>query len=87
MSSAPSWRSCRALGMWLAAKSERNVQVTEPELAIGASRQVVGGDRLLKAAQDYAVPDSCTLGTAACVQWLNAGMKSGEVDSCNTFAR
>ena len=35
-----------------------------------------------------AVPDSFTHGTAAQrVQWLNAGLKSGAVDSCSAFAR
>ncbi len=50
--------------------------------------QAIGDDRLQKAAQGYAVPDSFTHGTAAQrVQWLETGLKSGQIDSCNTFAQ
>jgi uncharacterized protein len=76
-------------GVW-AANAERTYQFLEPgDVATAvATAQAIGDDRLQKAAQGYAVPDSFTHGTAAQrVQWLNAGMKSGEVDSCNTFAR
>ncbi|MGH6838269.1 MAG: KPN_02809 family neutral zinc metallopeptidase [Methylocella sp.] len=76
-------------GVW-AANAERKYQFLEAgdiETAV-ATAQAIGDDRLQKAAQGFAVPDSFTHGTAAQrVQWLNAGMKSGNVDSCNTFAR
>jgi uncharacterized protein len=76
-------------GVW-AANAERKYQFLEAgdlETAV-ATAQAIGDDRLQKAARGYAVPDSFTHGTAAQrVQWLNAGLKSGEVDSCNTFAR
>ncbi len=76
-------------GVW-AANAERNYQFLEAgdlETAV-ATAQAIGDDRLQKSAQGYAVPDSFTHGTAAQrVQWLNAGLKSGEVDTCNTFAR
>ncbi|MGH6819384.1 MAG: KPN_02809 family neutral zinc metallopeptidase [Methylocella sp.] len=76
-------------GVW-AANQERNHQFLQPgdlESAV-ATAQAIGDDRLQKAAQGYAVPDSFTHGTAAQrVQWLNTGLKSGEVDTCNTFAR
>jgi hypothetical protein len=53
-----------------------------------ATAQAIGDDRLQKAAQGYAVPDSFTHGTAAQrVQWLETGLKSGQIDSCNTFAQ
>jgi uncharacterized protein len=76
-------------GVW-AANAERTYQFLEPgDVATAvATAQAIGDDRLQQAAQGYAVPDSFTHGTAAQrVQWLNAGLKSGEVDSCNTFAR
>jgi uncharacterized protein len=76
-------------GVW-AANAERKYQFLEAgdlETAV-ATAQAIGDDRLQKAARGYAVPDSFTHGTAAQrVQWLNAGLKSGEVDTCNTFAR
>jgi uncharacterized protein len=53
-----------------------------------ATAQAIGDDRLQKAAQGYSVPDSFTHGTAAeRVQWLETGLKSGQIDSCNTFAQ
>jgi predicted metalloprotease len=76
-------------GVW-AANAERKYQFLQPgdlESAVNTA-QAIGDDRLQKSSQGYAVPDSFTHGTAAQrVQWLNAGLKSGEVDSCNTFAR
>jgi uncharacterized protein len=76
-------------GVW-AANAERKYQFLEAgdlETAV-ATAQAIGDDRLQQSAQGFAVPDSFTHGTAAQrVQWLNAGLKSGEIDSCNTFAR
>jgi predicted metalloprotease len=76
-------------GVW-AANAERKYQFLEAgdlETAV-ATAQAIGDDRLQKSARGYAVPDSFTHGTAAQrVQWLNVGLKSGEVDTCNTFAR
>jgi len=51
-----------------------------------ATAQAIGDDRLQTAARGYAVPDSFTHGSAAMrQQWLTTGLKSGQVDSCNTF--
>jgi uncharacterized protein len=76
-------------GVW-AANAERKYQFLEAgdlQTAV-ATAQAIGDDRLQQASQGFAVPDSFTHGTAAQrVQWLNAGLKSGQVDSCNTFAR
>jgi predicted metalloprotease len=53
-----------------------------------ATAQAIGDDRLQTAARGYAVPDSFTHGSSAMrQQWLTTGLKSGQVDSCNTFAR
>ena len=53
-----------------------------------ATAQAIGDDRLQKATRGYAVPDSFTHGTAAQrVQWLETGLKSGQIDACNTFAQ
>ncbi len=76
-------------GVW-AANQEQKQHFIEPgdvELAV-ATAQAIGDDRLQKASRGMAVPDSFTHGSSAQrVQWLSTGLKSGEIDSCNTFAR
>ncbi|WP_026606229.1 KPN_02809 family neutral zinc metallopeptidase [Methylocapsa acidiphila] len=76
-------------GVW-AANANRKYQILEPgdvEKAV-ATAQAIGDDQLQKASRGYVVPDSFTHGSSAQrQQWLNAGLKSGEVDSCNTFAQ
>jgi predicted metalloprotease len=48
----------------------------------------IGDDRLQQASRGYAVPDSFTHGSSQQrQQWLTRGLKSGKVDSCNTFAQ
>lgn len=76
-------------GVW-AANAQRKFQILQPGDIDQAVRtaQAIGDDRLQRRAQGYVVPDSFTHGSAAQrEQWLNAGLKSGEVDACNTFAR
>jgi uncharacterized protein len=74
-------------GVW-AANQEQKQHFLEPgdvESAV-TTAQAIGDDRLQKMSQGVAVPDSFTHGSSAQrVQWLNTGLKSGEVDSCNTF--
>ena len=76
-------------GVW-AANADRKWQVLEQgdvEKAISTAT-AIGDDRLQKAARGQVVPDSFTHGSSAQrVQWLQTGLKSGQVDSCNTFAR
>ncbi len=51
-----------------------------------ATAQAIGDDRLQRASQGRVVPDSFTHGSAVQRQkWLTTGLKSGQVDSCNTF--
>ncbi len=46
----------------------------------------VGDDTLQKQERGYVVPDSFTHGSAAQRQrWFNAGFKSGQITSCDTF--
>ena len=53
-----------------------------------AAATAIGDDRLQKASRGTVVPDSFTHGSSADrVKWLQTGLKSGQVDSCNTFAR
>lgn len=76
-------------GVW-AANQEQKQHFLEPgdlESAV-ATAQAIGDDRLQKASRGMAVPDSFTHGSSAQrVQWLTTGLKSGQVDSCNTFAQ
>ena len=76
-------------GVW-AANAHRKFQILQPgdlEKAI-ATAQAIGDDRLQKSAQGYVVPDSFTHGSSAQrQQWFSTGLRTGEIDSCNTFAR
>ncbi len=48
---------------------------------------MIGDDRLQKEARGYAVPDSFTHGSSAQrVRWFSRGLRSGDIDQCNTFA-
>jgi predicted metalloprotease len=75
-------------GVW-AAHADKNWRILEPgdvEKAIRTA-QAIGDDRLQRSAQGYAVPDSFTHGSSAQrAEWLQKGLKSGQVDSCNTFS-
>src|SRR5271168_3754289 len=72
-------------GVW-AANAQSKFHVVEAgdvEKAINAA-QAIGDDRLQQASRGYAVPDSFTHGSSAQrAQWLNIGLKSGQIDSCN----
>jgi len=76
-------------GVW-AANANQKWKLIEPgdvDKAI-ATAQAIGDDRLQTAARGYAVPDSFTHGSSAMrAKWLNAGLASGQIDSCNTFAQ
>jgi len=52
-----------------------------------ATAAAIGDDRLQTAARGYAVPDSFTHGSSIQRQkWLTAGLQSGQISACNTFA-
>jgi uncharacterized protein len=76
-------------GVW-AANADRKWQILEQgdlEKAINTA-QAIGDDRLQQQSRGSVVPDSFTHGSSAQrVQWLQRGLKSGQIDSCNTFAR
>jgi predicted metalloprotease len=75
-------------GVW-AANADKKWQILEQgdiEKAI-ATASAIGDDRLQKASRGYAVPDSFTHGSSAQrVAWFQKGLKTGQVDACNTFA-
>jgi hypothetical protein len=74
-------------GVW-AYNANQQYRILDPgdvEKAM-ATAQAIGDDRLQTAARGYAVPDSFTHGSSAMRQkWLQAGLDSGQIDSCNTF--
>jgi len=74
-------------GVW-AANANEKWKILDPgdvEKAV-ATAEAIGDDRLQTAAQGYAVPDSFTHGSSAMrVKWLETGLNSGRVDSCDTF--
>jgi predicted metalloprotease len=77
-------------GVW-AANAEKRWHFLEQgdvEKAINTA-QAIGDDRLQQASgRGSVVPDSFTHGSSQQrVQWLQRGLQSGQVDSCNTFAR
>ena len=76
-------------GVW-AANADKKWQILKKgdiEKAINTA-QAIGDDRLQQSARGYAVPDSFTHGSSAQrVEWLQRGLQSGRIDSCNTFAR
>jgi predicted metalloprotease len=76
-------------GVW-AANADRKWKILEQgdiEKAINTA-QAIGDDRLQQSSRGGVVPDSFTHGSSAQrVQWLQRGLKSGQIDSCNTFAR
>ena len=75
-------------GVW-AANANTDLKLTQADIQQAISTaQAIGDDTLQTAARGYAVPDSFTHGSSAQrVQWLTTGLKSGQVDACNTFAR
>ncbi len=76
-------------GVW-AANADQKYHILEQgdvDKALSTAA-AIGDDRLQKASRGYAVPDSFTHGTSQQRQkWLSAGLRSGKVDSCDTFAR
>ncbi len=76
-------------GVW-AANANQKWKILEQgdvEKAI-ATAQAIGDDRLQTAARGYAVPDSFTHGSSAeRAKWLTTGLKSGNIDSCDTFSQ
>ncbi|RBP18081.1 hypothetical protein DFR50_10123 [Roseiarcus fermentans] len=76
-------------GVWAANANQKwNIlQQGDVEKAI-ATAQAIGDDRLQTAARGYAVPDSFTHGSSAQrAKWLMAGLKSGQISSCDTFSQ
>jgi len=76
-------------GVWAAHANKKWNLIDDNDIQRAlATAQAIGDDRLQTAARGYAVPDSFTHGSSAMRQkWLTAGLRSGQIDSCNTFAQ
>ncbi len=74
-------------GVWAYHANER-FRILEPgdvEEALNAAT-AIGDDRLQKQALGFAIPDSFTHGSSAQrVDWFTRGLKSGNMQLCNTF--
>ena len=71
-----------------AKRTDQTKHFLEPGDVEGAltAAAAIGDDTLQKQAQGYAVPDSFTHGTSAQrVQWLQKGLATGDLKSCDTF--
>jgi uncharacterized protein len=75
-------------GVW-ANRAERSRQILEQgdiEEALNAASSI-GDDRLQREARGYVVPESFTHGSSAQrVRWFKQGIKTGDLEQCNTFA-
>jgi predicted metalloprotease len=74
-------------GVWAyhADKERQVIEAGDIEEATNAAAKI-GDDALQKQSQGYVVPDSFTHGTSAQrVKWFDAGLASGDIDSCDTF--
>lgn len=75
-------------GIW-ANGTQKRLQWQQPgdvESALNAASEI-GDDTLQQQGQGRVVPDSFTHGTSAQrVKWFKAGLNSGDMDQCNTFA-
>ncbi len=76
-------------GVW-AANSDKKDHFLQPgdvEKAINTAR-AIGDDTLQKQSKGYAMPDSFTHGSSAQrTQWLQTGLRTGQINACNTFAQ
>ena len=81
-------------GVWANVENQRLAREGKPAFiepgdveAALRTAAAIGDDTLQKRSQGYAVPDSFTHGSSAQRQkWLTAGLKSGDINSCDTFS-
>ncbi len=74
-------------GVWAFHSNQRwkSLEEGDVEEAMNAAA-AIGDDRLQKQSQGYVVPDSFTHGSSAQrTRWFMQGLKSGQVQSCDTF--
>jgi uncharacterized protein len=74
-------------GVWAnhAQEKWRLIEPGDVESALKTA-SAIGDDRLQRQTQGYVVPDAFTHGSSAQrTRWFTAGLKSGDVSSCDTF--
>jgi hypothetical protein len=74
-------------GVW-ANRSQQRWKFLDPGDVEAALRtaSAIGDDRLQRRSQGYVVPDAFTHGSSQQrMRWFSAGLKSGDVASCDTF--
>jgi len=76
-------------GVWAYHMNQRHRNIDEQDVQQAvATASAIGDDRLQRASGRGVVPDSFTHGTSAQrVQWLTTGLRSGNINACNTFAQ
>ncbi len=75
-------------GVWAnhADKQRQIIEAGDIEEAMNAAAKI-GDDALQEQSQGYVVPDAFTHGSSAQrMQWFNAGLTGGDIDSCDTFS-
>ena len=75
-------------GVWAYHMNQRHQNINEQDVQQAVvTASAIGDDRLQRASGRGVVPDSFTHGTSAQrVQWLTTGLRSGNINACNTFA-
>jgi predicted metalloprotease len=75
-------------GVWANNSDQKDhfIQAGDVDKAVNTAR-AIGDDTLEEASQGQVVPDSFTHGTSAQrTRWLQTGLRSGQIDACNTFS-
>ena len=74
-------------GVWANKMNERHANIDQADVQQAVNTaSAIGDDRLQRQSRGVAVPDSFTHGSSAQrVQWLTTGLRSGQINSCNTF--
>jgi predicted metalloprotease len=74
-------------GVWGHTAAQRNIIHTDDVQAAMSAAAAVGDDRLQKMATGHVSPEKFTHGSAAQrTSWLQKGLDSGNISSCNTFS-
>ena len=74
-------------GVWANKMNARRSNITETDVRHAvAAASAIGDDRLQRQSQGRVVPDSFTHGSSEQrVRWLTTGLRTGNLNSCNTF--